>query len=483
MEQTDRDFLRMIQQAIFANPFGTARPKIDRAASGLAPSAQDEEVLAKLVHKVGKTIFSIENKSPTGGGKLSKEDKTLLEQAKLFHVFHIFCDDMDVHIQQQVDRGEERCRVSFSEDLLRMLHNYGFPTGEAIRFLELFFQMRRAFYFTSKIAGSSECVRNLRRVLWNNVFTGSIKLYAEYLWNRMEDFSTMILGETGTGKTMAAAAVGRSGYIPFDTKSATFKDSFARTFVSINLSQFPEQLIESELFGHKKGAFTGAVEPHRGIFSRCSPHGAIFLDEIGDVAVPVQIKLLQVLQERTFTPVGSHKTEKFHGRVIGATNQSLLKAREEGRFRDDFYYRLCSDVIEIPPLRLRIQENPGELGEILGITVARMLGQQSDEIADYIERYIQANQPQNYSWPGNIREVEQCVRQVLLNTRYQWQQMRTVSQEAQLAKDLEDGAMTAAEILAKYCKIHYEKLGTFEGVAKLTGLDRRTVKKHIQRAK
>ena len=111
----------------------------------------------------------------------------------------------------------------------------------------------------------------------------------------MEDFSTIILGKTGTGKGMAAAAIGRSGHIPFNEKKGCFSDSFARTFLSINLSQYSEHLIESELFGHSKGAFTGAIGDHLGVFSRCSPHGAILLDEIGEISTTIQIKLLNLL--------------------------------------------------------------------------------------------------------------------------------------------------------------------------------------------
>src|SRR5262249_37326051 len=142
-------------------------------------------------------------------------------------------------------------------------------------------------------------------------------------------------------------------------------ESFEASFVSINLSQFPEALIESELFGHKKGAFTGAVEGHAGIFERCSPHGAIFLDEIGEASIPVQIKLLRVLQERHFSQVGAHEQRRFSGRVIAATNRSLDALRAEGKFRDDFYYRLCSDVIEVPSLATRLREDPSELDRLI----------------------------------------------------------------------------------------------------------------------
>jgi len=192
--------------------------------------------------------------------------------------------------------------------------------------------------------------------------------------SRMEDFSTLLLGETGTGKGTAAAAIGRSGFIPFDRKTETFVESFKQSFVSINLSQFSETLIESELFGHKKGSFTGAVGDYKGVFDQCSPYGAILLDEIGEVPKQIQIKLLQILQERVYSPVGSHEKHRFQGRVIAATNRSMKKIRKEGIMRDDFFYRLCSDVITVPPLRQRIQEDPGELHALIARLIERMTG-------------------------------------------------------------------------------------------------------------
>ena len=122
----------------------------------------------------------------------------------------------------------------------------GIESRMAERYLALFFQMRRAFYFINQIVGASDCMKELRHSLWNNVFTHDIGLYEQYLWNRMEDFSTLILGETGTGKGMAAAAIGRCGFIPFDGRKNAFSESFTKAFVPINLSQFPEQLLDSE---------------------------------------------------------------------------------------------------------------------------------------------------------------------------------------------------------------------------------------------
>ena len=111
------------------------------------------------------------------------------------------------------------------------------------------------------------------------------------------------------------------------------------TFLPINLAAFGRGVLESELFGHVKGAFTGAIEAHRGVFGRCPPHGVIFLDEIGEVDTTVQVKLLHVLQERRFASVGSHTSERFAGRVLAATNQPVESLRSDGRFRDDLFYR------------------------------------------------------------------------------------------------------------------------------------------------
>jgi transcriptional regulator with GAF, ATPase, and Fis domain len=322
----------------------------------------------------------------------------------------------------------------------------------------------------------------LRFHLWNNVFTHNIRWYELHLWDRMEDFSTMLLGETGTGKGAAAAAIGRSGFIPFDERRDSFAESFTRGFVSLNLSQFPETLIESELFGHKKGAFTGAVEDHEGVFARCSPHGAIFLDEIGDATIPAQIKLLQVLQERTFSPVGSHDKKRFRGRVIAATNRPLDQLRATGQFRDDFYYRLCSDVITVPPLRQRIAEDPRELDDLVAYLVLRLTGETSPEAVEMVQGALDAGVGRNYAWPGNVRELEQAVRRILLTRQYAGDR-RAIAPDlrSQLVAGVEHGTLDANAVLSGYCQLLYERHGTYEEVARRTKLDRRTVKAYLEK--
>jgi transcriptional regulator with GAF, ATPase, and Fis domain len=308
--------------------------------------------------------------------------------------------------------------------------------------------------------------------LWDNIFTHDISWYVRGLWNRMEDFSTLLLGETGTGKGAAAAAIGRSGFIPFNPRIQKFDESFTRAFISINLSQYPETLIESELFGHRKGAFTGAVEKHDGLFARCSPHGAIFLDEIGDVSVPVQIKLLQVLQERTFSPVGSHEKLRFKGRVIAATNKSVDVLRREGKFRDDFYYRLCSDLITVPPLRQRIRETPRELDRLAHHLLHRICG--TDTRFPVVQK-LKADIDRNYAWPGNVRELEQAIRRILLTGHYAGDHAAQMDHE----QPLEVGNLTAKELVEKYCRDLYTIYGNYGEVARRTALDWRTVKKNV----
>ena len=366
--------------------------------------------------------------------------------------------------------------------MLEQLGARGFAEAAALRSLGLFYQLRRAYYFIAHaLVGGSPSMKRLRFCLWNNVFTCDARTYERYLWNRMEDFSTLLLGETGTGKGSAAAAIGRSGYIPFDLKSGRFSHSFNDTFIAVNLSEFPETLIESELFGHRKGAFTGAVEDHKGVFERCSPYGALFLDEIGDAGIGVQIKLLRVLQERTFLPVGSHRPLRFAGRVIAATHQPLSELRKQGCFRDDFFYRLCSDVITVPPLRQRLAESPAELGDLVRLLVKRMAGEESTELTGMVLDILKRDLPPGYPWPGNVRELEQAVRRILLTRRCSVEFEPVEEQGAEeLWQRFQAGSLNARELLGCYCALLYRRLGSYEDVARRTGLDRRTVKRRIE---
>jgi transcriptional regulator with PAS, ATPase and Fis domain len=220
------------------------------------------------------------------------------------------------------------------------------------------------------------------------------------------------------------------------------------------------------------------------VFERCDPHGALFLDEIGEVSIPIQIKLLQVLQDRTFTPVGGREKKRFSGRVIAATNQPLGDLRRQGRFRDDFFYRLCSDVIEVPTLRQRIAESPRELEELVQLLVARIAGREAPELVASVLEALESGLPRGYVWPGNVRELEQAVRRILLTGRYSADLQQASSDEAEvLTGQLLEGRLTADAMLARYCAMLYRRLGSYTAVAERTGLDPRTSRKYVLAAK
>ncbi|HVM97956.1 MAG TPA: sigma 54-interacting transcriptional regulator, partial [Candidatus Acidoferrales bacterium] len=204
------------------------------------------------------------------------------------------------------------------------------------------------------------------------------------------DATVLISGESGTGKELVARAVHARG------------NRCERPFIPINCGAIPENLIETELFGHAKGAFTGAVAARAGLF-RAADGGTIFLDEIGELPLALQVKLLRVLQERTFTPVGSDTSVSVDVRVIAATNRSLDEEVCAGRFREDLFYRLNVLTLALPPLRERRQDIP--------LLVRRFLRQFSDLHGKAVQRLsvAAARRLQEYAYPGNIRELENII--------------------------------------------------------------------------
>jgi DNA-binding NtrC family response regulator len=204
------------------------------------------------------------------------------------------------------------------------------------------------------------------------------------------DSTVLVRGESGTGKELIARA------IHYHSRRAE------RPLVTVNCGAIPEELLESELFGHVKGAFTGAVGDREGRFSVANG-GTIFLDEIGDMSPNLQVKLLRVLQERCFERVGSDKTESVNVRVIAATHQHLEEAIQGGRFREDLFYRLNVIPIEIPPLRER-QEDIVQLAQYF----LDVLNQERETKIDCITDDAMQAMLQ-HAWPGNVRELENLI--------------------------------------------------------------------------
>ncbi len=199
--------------------------------------------------------------------------------------------------------------------------------------------------------------------------------------------TVLITGESGTGKELVARA------LHYNSRRAE------RPLVTVNCGAIPETLLESELFGHVKGAFTSAVSHREGRFA-LAHGGTIFLDEIGDMSPNLQVKLLRVLQERTFEQVGSSKTQKVDVRVIAATHQNLHKLIEGGRFREDLFYRLNVLPVEVPPLRERIEDLPLLVHHFLDYARQERGARVQGVTDEAMQRLM------DYHWPGNVRELE-----------------------------------------------------------------------------
>ena len=356
----------------------------------------------------------------------------------------------------------------------------------AVKIFEMFFQIRRAFhYIFDFLIGRSTVSSELRASIWQSIFTHDIIRYHRLLYNRMQSITTLITGASGTGKELVARAVALSQHIPFDEKALDFTASSQQLFFPLHLSAMPQTLIESELFGHQKGAFTGAIQNRIGWMETCSEYGTVFLDEIGEVNEAVQVKLLRILQSRTFQRLGDNTERYYKGKLLAATNRNLLNAIEKSKFRGDLYYRLCSDIIETPSLHDQLGGSELELNTFAQHLAVGIIGQEESEaLAGEASVWIKKNLGLEYAWPGNVRELEQCLRNIMIRGTYSAPRPTPFpNSENLLFQELKECRLTADELLNIYCKNTYRKSGSYLAAAKTLNLDRRTVRKRINEAK
>jgi len=208
--------------------------------------------------------------------------------------------------------------------------------------------------------------------------------------------TVLITGESGTGKELIAKAIHEAS------------TRVGRPFVTVNSSNIPSELLESELFGHTRGAFTGAVAAKKGLFE-VADGGSIFLDEIGDIPPETQVRLLRVIQEREFTPLGDTSPRRVDVRIVAATNIDLKEAVRQGSFREDLYYRLAVVPIELPPLRDRLED-------ILPLAqhfIQKYNEENSREVSEQMAPEVLALL-ESYSWPGNVRELENTIERAVV---------------------------------------------------------------------
>ena len=251
-------------------------------------------------------------------------------------------------------------------------------------------------YATATYPGGDQAERRFERIIGNSAALESVLEQVEQVAST--DSTVLIEGETGTGKELIAHAIHNAS------------QRYGRAFIKLNCAAIPLDLLESELFGHEKGAFTGAIAQKIGRFEMADK-GTLFLDEVGDIPSALQPKLLRVLQEQEFERLGSGRTHKVDVRLVAATNRNLVKMVARGQFRSDLYYRLNVFPIVLPALRERREDIPALVTHFVKM-FSRRMGKQVESIPPETMAAFQW-----YSWPGNIRELQNLVERAVILSR------------------------------------------------------------------
>jgi transcriptional regulator with AAA-type ATPase domain len=487
-----RTFLDAVSQLAYCNPFLPEWVEWERAALGRefvageavwsqpvdAPE-QSRVNVGRVAARLGPLLDELARKL-RAGARAGERDLGIYEDGALQWLYtRYYPRFFAATFGSEAGRaGRWRFYREFRADWGRLLEIDGVTLPgrhEPVHAFACFRQIQCAFeQIFRDIIGSSLAAARLRAAVWQSVFTHDMRRYRRTLYRRMSDFATLITGPSGTGKELAARAIAQSRYVPFDEARLAFADDGA-LFFPINIAALSPTLVESELFGHRRGAFTGAVGDRKGWLETCPALGSVFLDELGDLDPGIQVKLLRVIETRRFHPVGDTASLQFAGKLIAATNRDLAADMREGRFREDLYYRLCSDQIATPPLSAQLADSPRVLRELVVYMTRRVAGEEGESLAGEVMEWIEANLGPRYEWPGNYRELEQCVKNVLIRRDYR--PARAGSGDEMEA--VRAGRLTAAELLGWYCKRVYGETGSYEETARRLGIDRRTVKAKV----
>jgi DNA-binding NtrC family response regulator len=494
MKPEERRFAKTIARLSVCNHFLPERIALEREALGAAfvegPSAVwnvdldsrgRSPNIQRLAQRTETVVGALHGRILQGRG-LAREEVDAYEALVHFHLYQRFRGKLEsLTVMASASGSSVTFFKAFAQEALTYLQPMrasGSSPQEVAHLFAGLWQIERAFVnIFQNIVGSSPSIARLRASVWESVFTSNFARYRQGLFQSMHQITTLITGPSGTGKELVAHAIAASGYIPFDAEKQGFALDHRALFYAINLAALPSSLLESELFGHKRGAFTGALQDHAGWLEVCPEGGAVFLDEVGEIDAGLQVKLLRVLQTRTFYRLGENQPHRFLGKIIAATNRNLVTEMQSGRFREDFYYRLCSDVISTPALCEQLDEAPSDLPRLVRFIARRHVNaEQVEALTAEVVHIVETKLGRSYRWPGNFRELEQCVRNVLVRGRYEPVDIKLRAPAEALAADLAVGRLTAEELLQRYCAIVYGQTHNLEEIARRLKLDRRTVK-------
>jgi transcriptional regulator with AAA-type ATPase domain len=516
-DPADRRFVAVLSQLINCNPFlprwaeleqEALGPEFKPARRGYAWSGEWTINLNELaIDRRVEQLVEQARQRLADGRKATEKERQCYEDLVLFYLYVRQADDLDQLILRAA-KGQDVPDVAALWRTFRIDFDRFFPHGEHAvpthyrpeHLFAWFFQLRRAFcHIYNNLVGTSRPTTQLRGAVWQSIFTHDMRRWSRTLYDRMNGFPTLITGPSGTGKELVARAVGLSRYLPFDpvrkrfileAKGKLTEADFPCSFYPLNLSALAPTLIESELFGHKKGSFSGAIADRTGWLEECDrygKYGTVFLDEIGELDAGIQVKLLRVLQTGRFQKLGASDDLEFRGKIVAATNRDLAAEMRAGRFREDFYYRLCADRITTPSLREQLADAPDDLHDMLRFIARKEIGEtEADALAAEVADWIGKHLGRHYPWPGNFRELEQCVRNVMIRQTYEPVQTRAPmggdDPRQEFAAAVADGTLTAGELERRYFTLVYARLGSYQETARHLQCNWRTLRSKIDRA-
>ena len=469
---SERPVVTALASLADANPFLAGRVDLERQALGRGFTATGE------VWRVEASLDGVNPNLP----RLSAQVEAFARELRRRLAAGARADREDLLRYEALVRYLLYAR--FASDVEELLRVPGRELPYPVDAPQLFawgYQIRRAFHHTfRRIYGASMPAARLRAAVWQSIFTFDSGRYRRALFERMGDIPTLVVGESGTGKELVARAIALSRFVPFDAATRCFRADYTGLFHALNVAALSPTLVESELFGHRRGAFTGAIADREGWLESCGPLATVFLDEIGELDAGIQTKLLRALESRVFQRIGETRERRFSGKIVAATNRDLALEMAEGRFRSDFYYRLCADVIRTPTLREQLADAPEDLHNLLLVIARRVVGvEEAEPLAGELAEWVLRSLGRDYAWPGNVRELEQCVRNWLVRREYRPAAIAQPGPERVLADAVARGELGADELLVRYCTLVYAREGSYERAARRLGLDRRTVKARV----
>jgi hypothetical protein len=493
----------------YANPFLPERIELEQKALGsksigrrsfvhYRPDWSLEEMFPnfRALRQRCEHLAELTRRRLLAGEEASERELLVYEDLVYFLLYSRYMASFaELPVIQLRHRNEADIRNSYEEyakDYAYFLRLPGARLPSALDAETIFaglFQIERAFFHVfNYIVGGSVAAARLRAAVWQSIFTHDMRRYSRSLYRVMGNLTTLVTGPSGTGKELVARAIAYSRFVEFDPKARAFVADFTKSFIGLNLSAVAPTLIESELFGHSQGAFTGAHKPRAGYLDEtvCRSCDTVFLDEVGELDGPMQVKLLRVLQSREFQRVGEAKTRRFVGKIVAATNRDLDQEIAAGRFREDFYYRLCSDRIHTPSLREQLQDAPDDLSNFVRFIATHLLPgleEEADKLTDEAVSWIHGRLPPDYPWAGNFRELEQCVRSIMIRGDYTPRVRPSadeLSPDDEFLHKVAGGRLTREELLQGYFSLVYSKTGSYRGAARQLGVDWRTVQHTVR---